>query len=970
MRKILGYGIAMLVILILVSSVIAQSVSISQSSPSGPIVYVMGGQGYTLDRVAPLSVSSLEDKFQWTMAEFIKGPGAEEIKAGIKSPIPAGTTLLKTQIDKNRVTAFLDIPADSLKNLSVVQSDEIYDSLGKTFYSLASGYSINLVAFDEETKTWKILSDFLPALPPVPKKPSEEAIPEPAVTDKDNSAAQILEMPSFGQAQPSGFLTGKSVFLSAGHGWYYAGGTFSSSTWRTQRGNSNGIVEDLSNAEAVNEYLVKYLWNAGANVWPCRGKSRDTVAVYVDNGGSGYTATGSWTNSTSASTWYGSNYAVIGAASIANATAIWRPTVSVSGYYPVYVFYTGGTNRAADVHYQIVHAGGTTQTIINQQRDGYTWKWLGTYYFEAGNAGCVMVTNQSSSPSGKYVIADAVCIGDGKGSITRGGVTSGKSKQDECSRYWAQYMGAPSSVYATAGVDNDDDVTCRPRYAEWERESWEDACYISWHSNASGGSASGTSSYIWSTTYGWGQATPVDDGPASTGSYDLLTSVHYEIVKDVRAGYDSSWTNGGIMRNNYGELRPLTNMPGALFEMAYHDNATKDSLYLRDPKFRQIVARAVYQGIVKYYAKKAGTTPVFLPEPPTDLTVANTGSGSVLLTWKAPTTDSVGFGGQAATGYRIYQSKNGYGFDNGTNSSSTTLAVSGLTPGTVYYFRVSATNSGGESFPTETLAVRVKSSGKANLLIVNGFDRIDRSLMPAIREVSTYYGSDLGSPYRQFMERINTFNYSIQHAKAIASAASGPYYFDSASNEAVIDSRINLTDYAVVIWIMGNESTSDETFSTAEQTKVAAYLNSGKSLFVSGAEIGWDLGRTSGSTDSTFFANYLKSKYVGDDAETYTVAAGSGAFSGLSSFGFDDGSNGSYDVAYPDQITTNGGSTADLSYSGGSGGTAAIQYNGSYKLIFLGFPFESITSESVRTDLMNRTLQYLGSTDVVDWSLF
>ncbi len=33
----------------------------------------------------------------------------------------------------------------------------------------------------------------------------------------------------------------------------------------------------------------------------------------------------------------------------------------------VYVFYTGGT-IGTDVHYQIVHAGGTTQTIINQQR--------------------------------------------------------------------------------------------------------------------------------------------------------------------------------------------------------------------------------------------------------------------------------------------------------------------------------------------------------------------------------------------------------------------------------------------------------------------------------------------------------------------------------------------------------------------------------------------------------------------------
>jgi N-acetylmuramoyl-L-alanine amidase len=968
-RKIL-MGIVLPGIFYLVMAAVAQTNPNGVSNSSSAILYVVGGQGYPLQRVAPSNITTLEEKLQWTMEAFIKGPSAEEAKAGAKTPIPAGTTLLKTVIDKKVLTAYLALPNGNKTKLSVVQVDEIYDSLGKTFYSISSGYSINLVAWDETSKTYKTLSDFLPALPPLQKKPENQCIPEPVPAGKGDTTSMIQELPIGGQGQPSGFLTGKTVFLSAGHGWYYSSGSGTSSVWYTQRGNYNGIVEDLSNVESVNEYLQKYLWNAGANVWTCRGRSRDAAAFYVDNGGTGYSSSGAWSTSTSASTWYGSNYAVVAAASVANATAIFRPTISVSGTYPVYVFYTGGSNRATDVHYLIVHSGGTTETIINQQRDGYTWKWLGNYYFEAGTNGCVIVTNQSSSPSGKYIIADALCVGDGKGSIYRGGVTSGKSKQDECSRYWAQYMGAPTSVYATAGADNDDDVTCRPRYAEWERESWEDACYISWHSNGSDGTGSGTSSYIWSTTYGWGQPTPVNDGPATSGSYDLLTSVHYEIVNDIRKGYDSSWTNGGIMRNNYGELRPLENMPGALFEMAYHDNATKDSLYLRDPQFRRIVARAVYQGIVKYYAKKAGTTAVFLPEPPTDLTVANTGSGTVLLTWKAPTTDSVGLGGHAATGYKVYRSQNGYGFDNGTVTVTTSLTVSGLTPGSVYYFRVSATNAGGESFPTETLAVRVKSSGKANILIVNGFDRMDRSLMPAVTEKSTYYGSNLGTPYRMFFERINTYNYAIQHGKAIAASASGPYYFDSASNEAVIDNRINLTDYAVVVWIMGNESTADETFSSAEQTKVASYLEAGKSLFVSGAEIGWDLGRTAGSSDSTFYANYLKAKYYDDDAETYNVAAGSGIFNGMSAFSFDNGSNGSYDVAYPDQITANGGSTADLSYSGGSGGTAGIQYSGSYKLVYLAFPFESITSESVRTDLMNRALQYLGATDIADWSLF
>ncbi|MCX7919378.1 MAG: fibronectin type III domain-containing protein, partial [bacterium] len=353
-----------------------------------------------------------------------------------------------------------------------------------------------------------------------------------------------------------------------------------------------------------------------------------------------------------------------------------------------------------------------------------------------------------------------------------------------------------------------------------------------------------------------------------------------------------------------------------------------------------------------------------LPEPPTALRVVNTGLGSVQLTWCAPTTDSVNLYGGLATSYRVYKSTNGYGFDNGILSTTTTITVSGLTPDQVYFFRVSALNAGGESFPTNTLAVRVRATGTANILIVDGFDRMDRWMMPAIRSKSVYYGSDNGYPNRQYMELVNSYNYSIQHAIAIANATTannGKFYFDSASNEAVASGLINLSNYKLVVWFTGKESTADETFSSTEQTRVTNFLAGGGRLFVSGSEIGWDLGRTAGSADSTFYSNSLKARYAGDDSNTDTVTASAyGIFNGLSSFVFDTGRGVTYFVDYPDQLNTISDSSVCLIYSGGSGGNAAIQYwSPTTKVVNFGFPFETIIDSSVRNNVMQRILSFL-----------
>ena len=66
--------------------------------------------------------------------------------------------------------------------------------------------------------------------------------------------------PQFAQPKPPGALTGKTIFLSPGHGWYYH---FNFDEFLTQRGNPFGVVEDFGTVEAVARYLVPYLENAG-----------------------------------------------------------------------------------------------------------------------------------------------------------------------------------------------------------------------------------------------------------------------------------------------------------------------------------------------------------------------------------------------------------------------------------------------------------------------------------------------------------------------------------------------------------------------------------------------------------------------------------------------------------------------------------------------------------------------------------
>jgi hypothetical protein len=141
-------------------------------------------------------------------------------------------------------------------------------------------------------------------------------------------------------------------------------------------------------------------------------------------------------------------------------------------------------------------------------------------------------------------------------------------------------------------------------------------------------------------------------------------------------------------------------------------------------------------------------------------------------------------------------------------------------------------------------------------------------------------------------------------------------------------------------------------------------------LFVSGSEIGWDLDRATGPTaaDRAFLNEQLHADFgsdVNDDAQTFSfVPVSDGIFAGNMSGQFDDGTKGTYYVAFPDVLTPLGpGAKAALRYASGIGGAAAVQYDGSFgggKVVYFGFPFETIDSPALRNDYLSDVLKFFG----------
>jgi hypothetical protein len=309
------------------------------------------------------------------------------------------------------------------------------------------------------------------------------------------------------------------------------------------------------------------------------------------------------------------------------------------------------------------------------------------------------------------------------------------------------------------------------------------------------------------------------------------------------------------------------------------------------------------------------------------------------LAWQEPADQDV-------KGYRLFYSFNGITYQLRDNE---TALPKGTTQKQYYfnqslplYFKIVAIDTvfiPNVSTQSDVYGVRMLNDGN-KILIVDGFNR--------------YGGSgSWAQPYHDFV---------IKHGEALNLS------FESCHHTEIVAGNFNLNDYDVVIWILGDESSTDQTFTSVEQTKVKSFLENGGKLFVSGSEIAYELGGSSATTSSRdFLENYLKAKYVADDSNILTVSGFPGSFFNNVNFSYGQTSTGAaYNEDYPDVIDTINNSLPALRY-GTTSSLAGISYQGKFgnseqvgSLIYLGLPFETITTGAERSYLMSKAMQYFG----------
>ncbi|MBC8216140.1 MAG: T9SS type A sorting domain-containing protein [Candidatus Marinimicrobia bacterium] len=252
---------------------------------------------------------------------------------------------------------------------------------------------------------------------------------------------------------------------------------------------------------------------------------------------------------------------------------------------------------------------------------------------------------------------------------------------------------------------------------------------------------------------------------------------------------------------------------------------------------------------------------------------------------------------------------------------------------------ISAEDSISESLPSDYYGANVGSTDQ-KILLVDGFDR------------NTGSGS-YSLPYHPF---------AMTAGKALKTLGVS---FETIENSTLVDGEIEMEGYEAVFWLLGDESTADETFSDSEQELVKAYLRQGGKMFVTGSEIAWDLDYRGDAQDNDFIYNYFKVGMAYDDAESFSVnGVQDTPFFGLS-FSYDDGLHGVYEEDYPDAFSLQTGSATMLKYANnrraGVGWTGFVPQGTQEAAFFiLGIPFETIYTESNRIEFMEKLLTYFG----------
>ena len=822
---------------------------------------------------------------------------------------------------------------------------------------------------------------------------------------------------------PAG-LDGRHLALWQSHGrYYYADKDY----WKWQRPLLYCTVEDLLTQSFVIPFLMPMLENAGALVYTPRERDWQANSVIVDNDLSTGDDSRYVEHNGREHKWHtrSDGYAPLkevyydlddpfsmgssrSARTVQNkkrlSRVMWRPDIPATGEYAVYVAYETFANSVPDASYTVHHSGGETTFKVNQRMGGGTWVYLGTFHFNAGEDKEQGVSLTNYSRHSGVVSADAVRFGGGMGCVARGTgeQTSGLPRYLEGARYNLQTSGFPYDVYSVfkGEADYRDDIVCRPsavNYLSGGSVFNPDTTGLNvplelsfgFHSDAGiskGDSIIGSLGVVTTEFNGDTLAT----GHSRQMSRDAVSFLLNSVQDDLTARYGNRWPVRGILDRNYGETR-VPYVPSVIFESLSHQNFM-DMVYAHDPDFKFTLSRSVYKALLRHLCYLRGEECAVQPLPVSHFAMSmSPDDKEVQLSWRAvedalePTAKP--------SGYVVYRSVNGAGFDNGivVREPHCSFAVE---KGVFYSFKVAALNDGGCSLPSEELSLYLARSEKGRALVVNGFHRLsgpdtiftdqrvgfDLDADPGVPYMRTpeYSGRQLdfmrenagvedglglsGSEYEGMMVAGNTFNYPRIHGDALA--ANG-ISFLSCGSEAVIDGIVNMQDYAVVDLILGVEKQGGngsllhynapyKTFPAPLQEKLTAYCHSGGNLFVSGAFIASDM--QGGDADKRFIRELLRFDYGGSVTDLADDAiAGSGLHLNVCrSVNVE-----CYAVSRPDILVPVDEAFVPFVFDGCKESAAVAYSGGGYRVLSTSFPFEAVKNSVHRAELMGAVMRFL-----------
>lgn len=165
-------------------------------------------------------------------------------------------------------------------------------------------------------------------------------------------------------------------------------------------------------------------------------------------------------------------------------------------------------------------------------------------------------------------------------------------------------------------------------------------------------------------------------------------------------------------------------------------------------------------------------------------------------------------------------------------------------------------------------------------------------------------------------------------------------HWDAARRGVPNSNRV--AEYTTMMWFTGDEN--EETLNQGDQAKLISFLNNGGRLFLTGQDIDEDL--VTNGHGAEFFQTFLHADVANDSYPTTGIVLGHpdhpdfvGSVIKIS------GLNGANNQTSPGSLIPLGSAVPVLNYAGSSE-IAAIQYEGSYRVMFFGFGFEAINSST------------------------